>query len=152
MSEGRRLRDGRWLHVLKLDVDWMPPDRGWVEEWRRAREVVLREVYGLEVDAFYVAPSERGFHAWIHVVSPRRLSDGEVNKLQFVLGDDATRCRINQWKIEAGVRGWNKLFSRVVWRRRSRYYVRCEYCGNVIPLVGFVREGEGCEGGGGEGG
>jgi aspartate carbamoyltransferase regulatory subunit len=125
--------------VLKLDVDWMPP-REWIEEWRRARVLVLEQLYGLRVLAFYVAPSDRGFHAWIHVEGS--LSDEDVNRLQFVLGDDATRCKINQWKIEAGVRDWNRLFSKVIWRRRSRYYARCQYCGNVIPLVGFVRKDE----------
>ena len=133
------LSAGRYRYVLKLDVDWMPDDPGWLEEWRRARRLVLEGLYGLEVLRFYIDRTERGFHAWIHVASPRRLGDADVNRLQFVLGDDATRCKINADKIRNGIGDWNRLFSKVIWRRKSRYYVRCERCGTVIPLVGFVK-------------
>jgi hypothetical protein len=136
-----------YRYVLKLDIDWRPDD-GWIDEWKRARVLVLEKMYGYRVEHFYIAPSQRGFHAWIHIASKKRLSDEDINRLQFVLGDDATRCKINAEKIKNGLSDWNRLFSRVIWRRKSKYYVRCEYCGNVIPLVGFVRKEE-CGGGDG---
>jgi hypothetical protein len=134
------LSAGRYRYVLKLDVDWMPDDPRWLEEWKEARRLVLERMYGLEVLRFYTERTERGFHAWIHVASPRRLGDADVNRLQFVLGDDATRCKINAEKIKAGIGDWNRLFSRVIWRRRSKYYVRCMRCGAVIPILRLPRE------------
>ena len=130
----------REKYVLMFDVDWKPPKEDWVRSWIELRKWVLREVWGFEVKEVYLDYTERGFHVWIHFLGPPGLDDETILMLQFLLGDDATRCKINHIKISRGFKDWNRLFAKVIYRRKAEYVARCQYCGNIIPLVGFIKK------------
>lgn len=117
------------MKVLKLDIDWKAPAE-WREKWRVTR---LGMLFGLGYDIAKVLEYEtnRGYHYYIHI--SKDVDDATANYLQFLLGDDATRVKINQWRIERGIKHWNKLFSRVLWKRKIKG-IRCYYCGNFIPI------------------
>ena len=112
--------------VLKIDIDRRIDKWGWMEDYERAVRAVCRE-FGLKVVDFIwsASSSGKGIHVWIHVEGPE-LSDEELNKLQFLCGDDRTRVYINRMRIKRGVQYWNKLFSRVLWEKYDRG--KCREC------------------------
>ncbi len=117
--------------LLKIDLDIHPPEE-WLNEWIDTRKVILKSV-GIEPVEISKFKTSRGWHVYIKI--DRNVPDKTINKLQFLLGDDTTRVKINQWRIERGIKRWNKLFSRVLYRKKVKA-ITCYYCGNKIPLFG----------------
>lgn len=103
------------MTTLKIDFDWDPPFR-FMEDWRDLCRWVLRE-YHVEGFGVETSPSGRGLH--IRIFLREDLDDMEVLRLQFLLGDDRTRCRLNYLRLMKGIDHWNKLFVRRV-QKRSR--------------------------------
>lgn len=100
--------------ILKLDVDIKVPKK-WIELWKKTRIAIL-ESLGYKVEKIIIHPSsKRGFHGWIYI--KEKTTDKETNMLQWLLGDDTTRVFINMLRIKRGFIYWNKLFSRVRWRK-----------------------------------
>lgn len=129
MSERKKINCTAQL--LKLDVDYYPPRR-WLEDWIKTRKAIL-ETLGykvVRVDIF--KSSRRGFHAYIQIDKP--VSAYTLNRLQFLLGDDSTRVKINNWRIKRGIKDWNILYEKVLYRKKAKCIVRCEYCGSFIPI------------------
>lgn len=107
-------------YVLHCDWDWNPSKK-WVRIWHQAKTAML-ESLGFIVDRIIMKPSDRGRgrgrHIWIHIQSRRKLSEDEVNMLQWLCGDDVTRVRINRFRTRRGMkRFWNKLFDHIIWRK-----------------------------------
>mgnify|MGYP000008673044 CR=1 FL=1 len=60
--------------------------------------------------------SDKGFHVFFYVEGD--LKPEEILKLQFLLGDDAVRCKINYLRLKRGLfPEYNIIFSHVIWRR-----------------------------------
>jgi len=117
--------------MLKIDVDYLPP-KSWLREWIETRKTIL-ESLGYKVKRIDIfKSSKRGFHAYIQLDRP--IPPQTLNKLQFLCGDDPTRVKINNWRIQRGIKDWNVLYHRVLYRKKAKYLVRCEYCGNYIPI------------------
>lgn len=103
--------------VLKVDLDSKLIDH-WREEWLKTRELTLSAL-GLKLVDFFIkeSPSKKGYHCFFYVVG-KPLTDIEVLKTQYLLGDCETRCKINYYRItERNMkRMWNKMFSKHLWK------------------------------------
>lgn len=117
------------MKLLKIDIDFKPP-KEWFDLWKQTRVLMLNYL-GLRVEYIKKFETRRGIHVYVKLVED--VTDEDANLLQFLLGDDATRVKINQWRIKRGVRRWNKLFHKVLYRRKPKT-LTCYYCGNVIPV------------------
>ena len=117
------------MKLLKVDIDFHPP-KEWLETWEETREEILY-IEGYESEYIKIFQTKRGYHAYIKLLQD--ISAEEANRLQFLLGDDATRVKINQWRIKRGIKRWNKLFHKVLYRRKPKT-LECYYCGNIIPV------------------
>lgn len=113
------------MKLLKVDVDFHPP-KEWLTEWIHIRIRMLPPI-----EYYKIFETKRGFHVYFKLHDD--VSGEEANRLQFLLGDDATRVKINQWRIKRGIKHWNKLFHKVLYRRKAKA-LTCYYCGNCIPV------------------
>ena len=112
--------------VLKVDLDWIPPEN-WFKEWISTRKKILEhmEIY-LYGAKWRQSSSGKGLHIWFYVTTQKRLGDEDINRLQFLCGDDITRVKINYLRNKRGVKEWNKLFSKVLWKAKPRG--KCAKC------------------------
>ena len=104
------------MKVLKIDLDYKP-DKMWRAIWKYTRCIILAELKHY-VKEIFEHETARGYHYYIHLY--KDVSPETANALQFLCGDDHTRVKINQWRIERGVKHWNKMFHRVLWRRKRK--------------------------------
>ena len=117
------------MKLLKIDIDFHPP-KEWMMDWVNTRTEMLRKL-GYIVEYFRIFKTKRGLHIYFKLI--KNVIAEEANRLQFLLGDDATRVKINQWRIKRGIKRWNKLFHKVLYRKKAKV-LECYYCGNVIPV------------------
>lgn len=115
--------------LLKIDLD-IHPQKEWLDLWLRTR-IGMLESHGYAVEQWHIFRTYRGHH--IYITLRRDVDDETANMLQFLCGDDHTRVKINEWRIKRGIKYWNKLFHRVIYRRKTSV-ITCYYCGNKIPL------------------
>jgi len=127
--------------VLKIDVDYKAP-KEWLEAWERTRKFLLEKYCKLAVLRMTKHETTKGQNYFIEI--DKELTPEQINYLQFLLGDDHTRVKINAWRIERGIPHWNKIFDRKLWRKGTKI-IECFYCGNKIPLIGVEKDGEGKE-------
>ena len=112
--------------VLKVDID-LP----WKlfteikEHWEKTRLSVFIH-FNLTVKDIVYQPSQNGkTHVWVHIESPRPLTPYEKALIQFLLGDDHNRSKLN---FERALRtpskfdNFNILFSRKI--RKGESYER----------------------------
>ena len=109
-------------YTLKIDLDLKLPEK-WLELFIKSRKIML-EGLGFKVEEIVYRESLRGFHFWIRIESEKRLNDMDINLLQFLCNDDVGRVVINAYRIKRGVKNWNKLFSKVIWRKKMSDYQR----------------------------
>jgi len=104
------------IYTLKIDIDFIPPAH-WLSVWKDTRKVMLEHL-GYDVENIIVdkSSSGKGIHVWIRI-NAGVLSDADLNMLNWLMGDDQTRVKINLMRIERGEKEWNKLFSSVLWTR-----------------------------------
>jgi len=125
-------------YILKIDLDEHLIKK-WKKEWIKTRKAILKCMNFRVVDiTIKDSPSGRGHHIWIEFRATRNVSDAELNKMQWLCGDDATRVQINIWRIKRGVTFWNKLFSEVIWKRKSQNNY-CKHC-KILTLVRVICE------------
>ena len=125
--------------VVKLDVDWKPPKK-WREEWIETRKLILNHL-GYKVVKVVEEPSSsrRGSHYWLHL--DKKVSDMTLVRLSYLLGDDETRTRINFLRVKRGIKNWNKLFSKVVWRSEpNEICKKCHLRKRVIEITKSVNK------------
>jgi len=119
------------MSVLKIDID-VKFDEGWFGYWIETRKIML-ESLGFKVLRVFSHETKKGVNFFFHIKPD---CDNElINMLQFLLGDDHTRVKINAWRITRGIKHWNKIFDRKLWRKNQKV-IECWYCGNKIPLIG----------------
>ncbi|MHA1834980.1 MAG: hypothetical protein ACTSV7_13460 [Candidatus Baldrarchaeia archaeon] len=116
-----------YKYTLHLDFDY-PIPKEWMEVWKEQKTAMLQRM-GFTVERIIIKsikkPSKvyRGRrkyskHIWVHLFSPRKLSEEEINLLQWLCCDDQVRVWINNLRIKRGLKVyWNKLFSRRIWVR-----------------------------------
>ncbi len=103
------------MNTLLIDVDWRPPFKEWIDKWVELRKEMLRRL-GVEFEDIVVSYTDRGFHVWVWL--KKDLPPEKVLELQFLLGDDPVRCKINYFRLKRGVfERYNLLFSKVIYRR-----------------------------------
>lgn len=118
--------------ILKIDVDYEAPAE-WLSLWEKTRIIMLSDI-GLTFIRMAKHETTKGQNYFIEI--KESLQPEAINCLQFLLGDDHTRVKINAWRIERGIKHWNKIFDRKLWRKKQKT-ITCYYCGNVIPLIGM---------------
>ncbi len=127
--------DKKYEYVLKIDIDLRLDKWHWFEDYIRTVRAILKEFgYPVVKVRFEESSSKRGFHFWFTIQSSRKISDAYLNRLQFFCYDDRTRVVINRIRIRKGVKVWNKLFSKVVWKKELED--PCKSC----RLMRYVRE------------
>lgn len=119
------------MSILKIDIDFKPPEE-WLERWIDTRYVILEDMC-YTVNRISRHETTKGQNFFIEI--DKELPPTEINMLQFLLGDDHTRVKINQWRIERGIKHWNKIFDRKLFRKKAKM-ITCWYCGNKLPLIG----------------
>lgn len=97
--------------ALKIDVDIpeLKKDKELFEKFINTR---LKILYHLNLTPKTVnhTETEKGYHFWFTVLED--LTDKEICDLQFLLGDDQTRCRFNYLRLEADCfKQFNVLFN-----------------------------------------
>ena len=118
------------MTILKIDVD-IKLSPTWRELWEKTRELMLTSM-GLTMKRMAMHETTKGQNYFIEVAE--KLTPEGTNLLQLLLGDDHTRVKINAWRIERGIKRWNKIFDRKLWRKKQKV-IECWYCGNKIPLI-----------------
>ena len=102
---------------LKVDMDWRPPE-GWLVEWW---EYVACPVLEAHTIYYHMFPkfefTKHGVHIRIRVMA---IEDELALKLQFLLGDDRVRCKLNYGRWKAGIKDWNKLWKCKVGRDNEK--------------------------------
>ncbi|MBA7670631.1 hypothetical protein ES703_78777 [subsurface metagenome] len=121
--------------VLKVDLDYKAPEK-WLQTWEATRKHML-EVFGYSIIRMVKHETTKGQNYFIEIAE--KIPPETMNMLQFLMGDDHTRVKINSWRIERGFQDWNKIFDRKLWRKNQKT-VECFYCGNVIPLITVKEE------------
>lgn len=116
--------------ILKIDMD-LHPSKQWMQFYKETRKTMLEKL-GFKLAGMKVFKTRRGIHIYM-TIKGRKITDKEKNMFQWLLGDDHTRVKINQWRILKGIPHWNKLFHKVLYRKKAKV-LTCHYCGNVIPV------------------
>ena len=117
--------------VLKVDIDFKA-SKGWLGLWELTRKDILARL-GYPIIRMVKHETKKGQNYFIEIKDDG-LTPEQINMLQFLLGDDHTRVKINTWRIERGIEHWNKIFDRKLWRKNAKT-IECWYCGNIIPLI-----------------
>lgn len=115
--------------MLKIDVDIKMNDR-LMQRWLLTRRAILKSLgyVHCRVEPF---TTKHGKHFYIRLSGD--VTAKEANELQFMLGDDQTRVKINTKRIKRGVAHWNKLFHHVLYRKRPKT-LACPVCDNTIRV------------------
>ena len=97
-------------------MDWIPPE-GYLNMYEEYIKWILnninlcrdwiKPIRVLKIIK-YMSPSHNGIHFIIKLTE--ELTDEEKLRLQFLLGDDRKRCRMNWQSIQLGMSDWNKLY------------------------------------------
>ena len=99
----------------------------WKEEYIKTRKAIAEALgYSLKRVIVRESPSKRGHHVWLHLESPKPLTDMERLKLEFLFGSDVGRCWLNYLRIKRGIQHWDKRFSVIVWS--SPIDEKCQKC------------------------
>lgn len=141
--------------VIRIDVDSSLLPK-WQEEYLETRRAILERL-GIKVVKVIIRKSGEllpwivptggleqpkrppHFHLWLHIETPKPLSDLERLKLQFLAGDDLGRCHINWLRITKRRSPlWDKLFGYIAWRRPLEE--PCKSCGLRIHLEELEKE------------
>jgi len=105
-------------YTYVFHVDWdFKPTKGWIKTWNKTIPAMLTALR-IKVERIIMKQKGRGYHIWVHSTTSRKLTEDQVNMVQWLLNDDVTRVRINRLRTRRGMkRFWSKIFSHVVWRK-----------------------------------
>lgn len=128
--------DEYYIYSAKLDLDVKIEETALRDVWENTRRNML-EYFGYIVVDINSSETERGLHTVINYLCKMKLSDEYKNFLQLLLGDDIIRYKINQRRIEKGIKfeTANILFSKILERfphEESRLKVALERMVGVI--------------------
>lgn len=109
--------------ILKVDID-IPWDlfMEFKEHWEKTRLATLIH-FNLElIDIIYQKSQNGKTHVWVHIKTPRPLTPYEKALIQFLLGDDHNRAKLNFMRAERTPNkfdSFNILFSKKIRRDRE---------------------------------
>lgn len=114
--KGDKRVDGYYIYVSKIDLDTKLCEYDRVL-WEHTRRAILESMGHIVVDV-NTSDTERGAHTVVNHLYTKELSDYTQNFLQLLLGDDLIRFKINQRRIEKGIKfeNANILFSKILKR------------------------------------
>ena len=106
------------MHPFKIDVD-VKMSKSLLKKFIETRKVLLKHL-GYKVKEVNKKESRRGHHLTILVTG--KVPATKANAIQFLLGDDPSRCIINARRIKRRIpwREGNKLFSKTLWRKKHK--------------------------------
>jgi hypothetical protein len=97
------------MSVTKIDID-VKMDKILLENFLKTRREIIR-LLGYTLLEEKIQETQKGYHFWFTLLE--NLNDKELCDLQFLLGDDQTRCRFNYLRLDAGCfRQFNVLFNK----------------------------------------
>lgn len=107
------------MDILKIDMDYHFEDFGISKKQYESVIKNILKTFNIKAKEFTyrTSSSGRGKHVWIFV--DRKLSDRQKVALQLLCYDDPVRGEINLKRIERGFVKWNKLFSKVLYKRKQ---------------------------------
>ena len=101
---------------IKVDMDWRPPE-SWLKQWLAYALInCFRE--SAVTKGWVIEKSRHGYHIRIRLQEP--IEDELALRLQFLLGDDRVRCKLNYGRWRAGIEDWNKLWKCKVGRDNKK--------------------------------
>jgi len=115
-------------YIFKIDKDNKIAFDTFREEYPKIIEAILK-LYNLKLVDLVIkeSPSKRGYHIWVHAEGDVKLTDLDIAKIQYFLGDDETRTYLNIMRIKRGITFWNKMFSEIIWKRPEDFQLKkCE--------------------------
>jgi hypothetical protein len=97
------------MSIAKIDVD-VKMSKTLLENFLKTRREIIR-LLGYTLLEEKMQETQKGYHFWFTLLE--NLSDKELCELQFLLGDDQTRCKFNFLRLEAGCfNQFNCLFNK----------------------------------------
>jgi hypothetical protein len=97
------------MSIAKIDID-VKMDKNLLENFLKTRREIIR-LLGYTLLEEKIQETQKGYHFWFTLLE--NLSDKELCDLQFLLGDDQTRCRFNYLRLDAGCfKQFNVLFNK----------------------------------------
>jgi hypothetical protein len=97
------------MTIVKVDID-VKMDKELLYKFVTTRFAIMRALNYTPCYYEYKETS-KGYHFWFGV--EEELSSKEICDLQFLLGDDHSRCRFNYLRLDAGCfKQFNVLFSK----------------------------------------
>ena len=71
--------------------------------------IYILKLYGYQIKDWSVEKSSKYLH--LKITLDKKIDDPtKINILQWLCGDSAMRVMLNQKRIDAGIKHWNKLF------------------------------------------
>ncbi|MBS7270390.1 MAG: hypothetical protein KIH10_16335 [Candidatus Freyarchaeota archaeon] len=98
--------------TLKIDIDIpeLKKDKTLLQTWIQTRKAILEKLQ-IPIQKIRYTETQKGYHFWITINC--QPTDKGICDLQFLLGDDQTRCRYNYLRLEAGCfKQFNVLFNK----------------------------------------
>jgi len=115
-------------YIVDLDVDssLLAENREWQRLFKETRVAIVRAL-GNDFSDIIIrpSPSGRGVHVWVHLKKPI-VTDEEWLLYSLLLGDDPGRVYINSLRVKRGIKDFNKIFSKHLWRKPLDE--KCEKC------------------------
>ena len=74
----------------------------------------------------------RGWHVIVTIETKKKLTPHEIIELEFLLGSDEHKQQLALKKVEKGLPFFDKLFSRVIYRRQPSMHPKCKNCGYEV--------------------
>lgn len=97
------------MSIAKIDIDVKMP-RKRLRQFINTRVAIINAL-GYNFIKYRYVETQKGYHFWFYVME--KLSAKELAWLQFMLGDDQTRCRFNFIRLNAGCfHQFNVLFNK----------------------------------------
>jgi hypothetical protein len=97
------------MSTAKIDVD-VKMSKTLLENFLKTRREIIR-LLGYTLLEEKMQETQKGYHFWFTLME--NLSEKELCDLQFLLGDDQTRCRFNYLRLDAGCfKQFNVLFNK----------------------------------------
>lgn len=132
------------FEIFKIDLDNRIIDR-WYDDWLRTRILILKYFnYKVVKVVKKLSPSSRGYHIWLHCKPKKRLMELDRVKINGLLGDDPTRNWLAYNRVLRGVAYWDKLFSKVIYKRPEKegfkYMTKKQIISSYQRLLKAVRE------------
>jgi hypothetical protein len=106
------------MSIAKIDID-IKMDDNLLEKFIQTRKAIIQKL-GYTYITHNITKTEKGYHIWFKI--KEKLNDKDLCDLQFLLGDDQTRCKFNYLRLEAGCfRQFNVLFSKKFKGNQNNY-------------------------------